>query len=211
MNPRPKKLQVLQWLPTRWVLTRGSRRRRVLYLTFDDGPHPEHTPVLLDLLAKHRVRATFYLIGQQVERHAELVRRIVSEAHALGNHSWSHPQFDRLPLAEQRREIEHTERLLARFDGQARHDFRPPRGVMPLPMVLDCIRRGRRIAFWSYDSLDYSQRPVEALVEVARRHPPRAGDIVLMHDDGGLSLRLLETMLPLWKAEGFAFEPLASA
>lgn len=211
MNPRPKKLQVLQWLPTRWVLTRGSRRRRVLYLTFDDGPHPEHTPVLLDLLAKHRVRATFYLIGQQVERHAELVRRIVSEGHGLGNHSWSHPHFDRLSLAEQRREIEHTERLLARFDGLARHDFRPPRGVMPVPMVLDCIRRGRRIAFWSYDSLDYSRRPAEALVEVARRHPPRAGDIVLMHDDGGLSLQMLETLLPLWQAEGFAFEPLASA
>lgn len=211
MNPRPKKLQVLQWLPTRWVLTRGSRRRRVLYLTFDDGPHPEHTPVLLDLLAKHRVRATFYLIGQQVERHAELVRRIVSEGHGLGNHSWSHPHFDRLSLAEQRREIEHTERLLARFDGLARHDFRPPRGVMPVPMVLDCIRRGRRIAFWSYDSLDYSQRPAEALVEVARRHPPRAGDIVLMHDDGGLSLQMLERLLPLWQAEGFAFEPLASA
>ncbi|MBL8263136.1 MAG: polysaccharide deacetylase family protein [Xanthomonadaceae bacterium] len=211
MNPRPKKLQVLQWLPTRWVLTRGSRRRRVLYLTFDDGPHPEHTPVLLDLLAKHRVRATFYLIGQQVERHAEVVRRIVSEGHGLGNHSWSHPHFDRLPLAEQRREIEHTERLLARFDGLARHDFRPPRGVMPVPMVLDCIRRGRRIAFWSYDSLDYSQRAAEALVEVARRHPPRSGDIVLMHDDGGLSLQMLETLLPLWKAEGFAFEALAPA
>lgn len=211
MNPRPKKLQVLQWLPTRWVLTRGSRRRRVLYLTFDDGPHPEHTPVLLDLLAKHRVRATFYLIGQQVERHAEVVRRIVSEGHGLGNHSWSHPHFDRLPLAEQRREIEHTERLLARFDGLARHDFRPPRGVMPVPMVLDCIRRGRRIAFWSYDSLDYSQRAAEALVEVARRHPARSGDIVLMHDDGGLSLQMLETLLPLWKAEGFAFEALAPA
>lgn len=211
MNPRPKKLQVLQWLPTRWVLTRGSRRRRVLYLTFDDGPHPEHTPVLLDLLAKHRVRATFYLIGQQVERHAELVRRIVSEGHGLGNHSWSHPHFDRLPLAEQRREIEHTERLLARFDGLARHDFRPPRGVMPVPMVLDCIRRGRRIAFWSYDSLDYSQRPAETLIDLARRHPPRAGDIVLMHDDGGLSLQMLETLLPLWQAEGFAFEPLVSA
>jgi peptidoglycan/xylan/chitin deacetylase (PgdA/CDA1 family) len=211
MNPRPKKLQVLRWLPTRWVLTCGSRRRRVLHLTFDDGPHPEHTPVLLDLLAKHRVRATFYLIGQQVERHTDLVRRLVSEGHGLGNHSWSHPHFDRLSLAEQRHEIEHTERLLARFDGQARHDFRPPRGVMPVPMVLDCIRRGRRIAFWSYDSLDYSQRSAEALIEVARRHPPRGGDVVLMHDDGGLSLQVLETMLPLWKAEGFAFEPVPSA
>ena len=211
MNPRPKKLQVLQWLPTRWVLTRGSRRRRVLYLSFDDGPHPEHTPALLDLLARHRARATFYLIGREAERHAGLVRRIVSEGHALGNHSWSHPQFERLSLAEQRREIEYTDRLLARFDGQARHDFRPPRGVMPLPMVLDCIRRGHRIAFWSYDSLDYSQRPAEALVEIARRHPPRPGEIVLMHDDGPLSLRMLETLLPLWQADGFAFEPLVSA
>lgn len=211
MNPRPRKLQVLRWLPNRWVLTRGSRRRRVLYLTFDDGPHPEHTPVLLDLLAKYRARATFYLIGQQAERNAEVVRRIVSEGHALGNHSWSHPQFDRLSLVEQRREIEHTERLLARFDGQARHDFRPPRGVMPVPMVLDCIRRGQRIAFWSYDSLDYSQRPADELIEVARRHPPLPGEIVLMHDDGGLSLAVLETMLPQWAAEGFTFEPLPSA
>ena len=176
MNPHPKKLQVLQWLPTRWVLTRGSRRRRVLYLTFDDGPHPEHTPVLLDLLAKHRVRATFYLIGQQVERHAEVVRRIVSEGHGLGNHSWSHPHFDRLPLAEQRREIEHTERLLARFDGLARHDFRPPRGVMPVPMVLDCIRRGRRIAFWSYDSLDpFTQDGIYCLWVRAVDAPGNAG------------------------------------
>ncbi|WP_345304206.1 polysaccharide deacetylase family protein [Lysobacter hankyongensis] len=211
MNPRPRKLQVLRWLPNRWVLTRGVRRRRVLHLTFDDGPHPEHTPALLDLLAAHGARATFFLIGREAERHPNVVARILREGHAIGNHSWSHPQFERLDLAAQREEIERTDRLLQSFDGLPQHDFRPPRGVMPRPMVLDCVRRGRRIAYWSYDSLDYSQRSAEELIASARRHPPRAGEILLMHDDGGLSLRLLETMLPVWVGEGFAFEPLQAA
>lgn len=208
MNPRPRKLQVLRWLPTHWVLTRGVRQGRVLHLTFDDGPHPEHTPALLDLLAAHRARATFFLIGHYAERNPEVVERIVREGHTLGNHSWSHPQFDRLGLSAQRDEIERMDRLLTRFDGLERHDFRPPRGVMPRPMVLDCIRRGRRIAYWSYDSLDYSQQPVEALIASARKHPPNAGEVLLMHDDSDLSLQLLRTMLPEWGADGFAFEPL---
>lgn len=208
MNPRPKKLQVLRWLPNRWVLTRGSRRRRVLHLSFDDGPHPEHTPRLLDLLARFRARATFFLIGEQVERHPELVRRIVAEGHVIGNHSWSHPQFDRLPLSRQRIEIARCDALLARYDGVARHDFRPPRGVMPWPMVLDCIVRGRRIAYWSYDSLDYSRQPLETLLAVARAHPPQPGEILLMHDDSALSLELLEALLPGWIEDGFAFEAL---
>lgn len=211
MNPRPRKLQVLRWLPNRWVLTRGMRRGRVLHLTFDDGPHPEHTPVLLDLLAAHRARATFFLIGQHAERHPEIVERIVREGHALGNHSWSHPQFDRLDLPAQREEIERTDRLLTRFDGLAQHDFRPPRGVMPRPMLFDCIRSRRRIAYWSYDSLDYSQRPADALIASAERYPPESGEILLMHDDSGLSLRLLQTMLPTWAANGFVFEPLQPA
>ena len=208
MNPRPRKLQVLRWLPTRCVLTRGVRQRRVLHLTFDDGPHPEHTPALLDLLAVHRARATFFVIGQHAERNPDLVERIVREGHTLGNHSWSHPQFDRLGLPAQRDEIERTDRLLTRFDGLARHDFRPPRGVMPRPMVLDCIRRGRRIVYWSYDSLDYSQQPAETLIASARKHPPNAGEVLLMHDDNGLSLQLLRAMLPVWAADGFVFEPL---
>lgn len=208
MNPRPRKLQVLRWFPTRWVLTRGVREGRALHLTFDDGPHPEHTPALLDLLAAHRARATFFLIGHHAERNPDVVERIVREGHALGNHSWSHPQFDQVGLPAQRDEIERTDRLLTRFDGLVRHDFRPPRGVMPWPMVLDCIRRGRRIAYWSYDSLDYSKQPVETLIASARKHPPNAGEVLLMHDDNGLSLQLLQVMLPVWVADGFAFEPL---
>jgi peptidoglycan-N-acetylglucosamine deacetylase len=204
MHPRPKKLQLLRWLPNRWVTTRGDDARAV-YLTFDDGPHPEHTPALLDVLAEHAARATFFVIGREAQRHPGLLARIVAEGHALGNHSWSHPQFDRLSLEAQLEEIARTDRLLAAFDGRAEHDFRPPRGVLPRPMLRACIRQGRPIAYWSYDTLDYGRPPVASLIESARRHPPRGGDILLMHDDYGLAADLLRALLPEWSARGLHF------
>ncbi|MGN6153249.1 MAG: polysaccharide deacetylase family protein [Lysobacteraceae bacterium] len=206
MNPRPKKLRVLRWLPDRWMLTRGVRDRRVLHLSFDDGPNETHTPPLLDLLAAHDARADFFLIGERAEQSPQLVERLVREGHALGNHSWHHRRFDAQPAAAQRAEIDRTDALLARFDGRTHRDFRPPRGLLPRGLMLDCLRHGTRIAYWSYDTLDYSRRPVAELIASARRHPPRPGDILLMHDDAEASLRLLEAMLPEWRAAGFAFE-----
>ncbi len=206
--PRPRKLRVLRWLPRAWVLTTGDATRPVLHLTFDDGPDPEHTPRMLDLLARHDARATFFLLGQNVERHPQLAARIVAAGHTLGNHSWDHPRVERLTLSQLREQIDRTDALLARFDGQPRHDFRPPRGEMPAGMVLDCIRRGIRIAYWSYDTLDYSHRGPAELAAVARRDPLRAGDVLLMHDDSAHSHGLLDAMLPEWKAQGFALEPL---
>jgi peptidoglycan-N-acetylglucosamine deacetylase len=204
MNPRPRRLNVLRWLPDAWVQTAGPRAQKGLYLTFDDGPHPEHTPPLLDLLARHGAKATFFLIGEQIGRHSALARRIVEEGHTLGNHSFTHPQFETLPLDAQFDEIERTDQALASVSGRRKHGFRPPRGVLPLPLILRFIRQRRRIAYWSYDSLDYSRRPAPELVDIIRRHPVRAGDIVLMHDDSTISLEMLESLIPAWKAEGFS-------
>lgn len=208
MNPRPRKLHLLRLLPDRWVRTAGPGAQKSLYLSFDDGPHPEHTVPLLEQLAAHDARATFFLIGDQVERFPEIVHRIVAAGHQLGNHSYSHPDYEKLTLAEQLDQIERTDRLLQQFDSRAQHPFRPPRGVLPLALLWHLIRIGRPIAFWSYDSLDYARHPLERLVEVARRHPTRAGDIILMHDDSPLSSQLLQQVLPLWKSKGFGFEAL---
>jgi peptidoglycan/xylan/chitin deacetylase (PgdA/CDA1 family) len=206
MNHRPRKLHLLRLLPNAWVTTSGPRRQRTLYLSFDDGPHPLHTPPLLDLLAEHGVRATFFLIGRNAEAHPDLARRIVAEGHALGNHSYSHPHFERLALPEQLDEVARTDRILGAFDGQPSHSFRPPRGVLPRPMLLHFMRRRRPIAYWSYDSLDYSRRPAAELVAFAQRDPPHAGDIILMHDDNDIALHVLRVMLPAWKAQGFGFD-----
>jgi peptidoglycan/xylan/chitin deacetylase (PgdA/CDA1 family) len=197
-------LNVLRWLPAGWIQTAGPREHKGLYLTFDDGPHPEHTPPLLDLLARHGAKATFFLIGQQIHRHSALAKRIVDEGHTLGNHSFTHPQFETLAMDAQLDEIERTDQALASVSGRSRHGFRPPRGVLPLPLMLRFIRQRRRIAYWSYDSLDYSRRPAPELVDIIKRHPVRAGDIVLMHDDNTISLEMLESLIPAWKADGFS-------
>ncbi|MBP3985852.1 polysaccharide deacetylase family protein [Pseudoxanthomonas helianthi] len=203
-NPRPRRLKLLHMLPNAWVNTAGPVDGKRLYLSFDDGPNPKHTPPLLDLLREHQAKATFFLIGQEIERHPELTRRIHAEGHALGNHSYSHPRFDELSLAEQFEQISRTDRALSAVDGLERHAFRPPRGVLTLPMLLRCIRERRRIDYWSYDTLDYNRRPLGDVLPAIRRNPVRSGDILLMHDDGGLALELLRTLLPEWKAQGYS-------
>lgn len=212
MNPRPRRLKLLRFLPNGWLATSGpAKADRSLYLTFDDGPHPGFTPALLDLLAEHDAKASFFLVGREVEKHDALARRISAEGHTLGNHSYSHPLFESLTLDQQMDEIARTERLLQGIDGLKRHAFRPPRGVLTLPMLARLVSRRHRIDYWSYDSLDYSRRPVPELLETIQRHPPRDGDIILMHDDSEHSLLLLRELLPAWKAQGFELRALPQA
>src|SRR5690606_693685 len=117
--------------------------------------------------------------------------RMAAGGHLLGNHSWNHPNFTRIDWREQLAQIEATDRLLERFDGRRDHLFRPPSGHFTPALVLRFARRGRAIAYWSYDSLDYQHRPASALVETLRADPPRAGDVVLMHDDNEATLEAL--------------------
>ncbi|MEO5625610.1 MAG: polysaccharide deacetylase family protein [Dokdonella sp.] len=208
MSPRPKKLLVLRWLPRRLMLTERPYGGSGLYLTFDDGPHPDVTPALLDLFAEHAVHATFFLLGKNAERYPQIVQRIVAEGHAIGNHSYSHPRMNQIDLAAQRAEIDRTDRILATFNGTTRHWFRPPSGALPLNMLFDFARRRRDIAYWSYDSMDYQRNGAAVLCDRLRAHPPRSGDIVLMHDDDADTLAALRELLPEWRAAGHAMEAL---
>lgn len=208
MNLKPKKQQLFGLLPDRLVLTRGARTGSTRYLTFDDGPDPEHTPRLLDLLAKHGVRATFFLVGEKVERHPDLVKRIVADGHRLGNHSYTHWEFRNMTLRKQLEEIHQTDALLVTFDHQLRHCVRPPRGYIGLQLLLYCLRHQRRLIHWSYDSLDYQNPSHEVLVARLRNEPPRVGDIVLMHDDSDRAGDALRVVLPEWLASGYTFAAL---
>lgn len=201
-------MQLLQWMPHAVVFTRAPDLDQALYLTFDDGPNPDHTPALLELLGKHGVKATFFLIGREAERYPQLVERIVEEGHALGNHSYSHPMFDALTHTEQWVEVERTDQVLSNFDGRSHHGFRPPRGVFSLLLTLRFAFSRRKLAYWSYDTLDYQKREPDELTERLRAAPPRAGDVMLMHDDSDCSRRMLEKLLPEWKQRGFTFRAL---
>jgi peptidoglycan/xylan/chitin deacetylase (PgdA/CDA1 family) len=189
-------------------LTEVPSAAKTIYLSFDDGPHPEHTPRVLDLLRRHGAHASFFLVGSAAEAHHEIVRRIVDEGHLIGNHSYNHPRFTNIPLAEQIDQIDHADRILAEFDGKARHRFRPPSGALPLSLMLHCWRVRRCITYWSYDTLDYSREPKERIVERLRAIAPVAGDILLMHDDDNRIVQVLEEMLPEWRAAGFEMRAL---
>lgn len=208
MKLKPTKQQLLALLPERVVQTRGAAAGGARYLSFDDGPHPEHTPRLLDLLAAHGAHASFFVIGRHAEQHPAIVERIVAEGHLLGNHSWSHIHFERLSLHEQLTELERTDALLSRFDGRSRHRIRPPQGTLPLSLLFALARRRRRVAYWSYDSMDYRVPSIPDLVARLRDKAPGAGNIVLMHDDNALAGAALAELLPQWRADGHVFHAL---
>lgn len=208
MNPRPNRLKVLRWLPDSWLLCSGPTAGKALYLSFDDGPNEGFTERLLDVLAENQAKATFFLLGEQIERHPDVVARMVAEGHSLGNHSYDHARFTRIPHAEQMDQIARTEALLGKFDGKSVHRFRPPSGKFPLSLLVHfAIHRGG-IAYWSYDSLDYQKKPAAELVEVMRAQPPRAGDIILMHDESDATIEALAILLPEWRKAGFVFRAL---
>ena len=193
---------------TAWrVYTRVRTRSKSIYLTFDDGPDPEYTPPLLDLLARHDAKATFFLRGDNAERHAALTRRLVSGGHALANHSYSHPSFDKLTWRGQIEEIERTDRLLRDFDGRERHIFRPPYGRLTLWSLAFCLLRRHRVAMWTHDSLDF-RLDADAIVQRLRELRVGSGDILLFHDDGAAGIRALEQVLPVWRAAGYNCLPL---
>ena len=127
---------VVAFLTVYSVRTRMSRREPTVYLSFDDGPHPEHTPRLLELLRKHGAKATFFLIGDQAEKHPDIVRRIVEEGHTIGNHSMTHPRLSRLSAREQLADIARADAVLERFNGRKRQMFRPPNGRATLATIV---------------------------------------------------------------------------
>ena len=193
---------------TLWqVYTRVMTRSKSIYLTFDDGPDPEHTPRVLDLLAKHDAKATFFLRGDHAHGNAALARQLVDSGHALGNHSYSHPSFDQIPWRRQVEEIERTDRLLETFDGRKQHLFRPPYGKLSLRTMVLCLSRRQRIALWTHDSLDF-RLGENAIVRRLQELQVRAGDILLFHDDGDAGIAALGQVLPLWRAAGFQFASL---
>ncbi|SFW22094.1 polysaccharide deacetylase family protein [Luteibacter sp. UNCMF366Tsu5.1] len=207
MNWKPKKHDLLGLLPGHLVLTR-TREEAVRYLSFDDGPEPAHTPKLLDTLAKHGVKASFFLVGEKIERHPEIVQRLVDEGHMIGNHSYSHWSFRNMNLAKQLDEVYRTDALLNRFDERPHHRMRPPHGYVGAQLLAHFARQRRSLVYWSYDSLDYQDRPVETLISRLRDDPPAAGDIVLMHDDSDKAAEALDVLLPEWLAQGMRFAAL---
>jgi len=164
-------------------------------LTFDDGPSPEVTPRLLDVLAAAKTRALFFVQGDCVERHPQLARRIAEEGHVLGNHSHSHPWF---LFASQRRiasELDRCQKAIEDAAGVSVKWVRPPYGQRDWRFNRLARDRGLTPVLWSRNLRDYWGSPPEVLVR--RLDACRDGDIVLMHDGDPKALHTV-TAVEAW-------------
>jgi peptidoglycan/xylan/chitin deacetylase (PgdA/CDA1 family) len=161
-------------------LAPGSRQ---IALTYDDGPNDPHTLRLLEVLAKHSVHATFFLIGRYVQQRPEIVREIVSAGHVVGNHTFTHPLLIFKSATEIRQQLSACRSALQDAIGNPSHLFRPPFGGRR-PAVLRIARElGLDPVMWNVTGYDWSAPPA-ATIERKVTNQIRGGDVVLLHDGG---------------------------
>ena len=182
--------------PERW-LVRGPRDRLsdvpTLSLTFDDGPHPEHTPRLLDELRRWDLTATFFVIGREAERYPELVARIVEEGHTLGNHTYSHGAPQSTSAGQFLEEIERTRELLRVWVEEPCRWVRPPLGELTWQKLQGLWQTGQTVVLWNVDPRDYRMPSMVDARDWADSYRPRHGDIVLLHDNRPAAAEIVST------------------
>ncbi|MEH1859885.1 MAG: polysaccharide deacetylase family protein [Nostoc sp.] len=180
--------------------------QKVIALTFDDGPWPESTAQVLDILKKNQIKGTFFLIGQNVKNYPGLVKREIAEGHVIGNHTWHH-WYQFLNPQAAAYEIDHTADLIYQVTGIKTNLFRPPGGIMHNGVASYARNSKYAIIRWSSDSVDYSRPAVPKLINnVFRRAKP--GGIVLMHDGGGnrsKTVQALPEIIANFRKQGYKF------
>lgn len=160
----------------------AQRASRAVFLTLDDGPHPEHTPRVLDRLAEANVRATFFVIGREAEKHPEIVHRMIAEGHSIGDHTWSHQDIRTLPKTQFLDELRRSSELLSSITGSPIRLFRPPYGKLGARQFIMLLRLGYTVTLWNIDTRDYLCRSELDVREQLNGWKMRSGDIVLLHD-----------------------------
>jgi peptidoglycan/xylan/chitin deacetylase (PgdA/CDA1 family) len=172
-------------MPVAFHPAAGAAGPLAVALTFDDGPWPHTTAHILTILTRRQAPATFFVVGRQVQRYPELVRRELAAGMAIGSHSYRHPQpFDRLPVARIRDEIAQGRRTLQPL-GVDPVGFRPPGGAASPAVVAAAQQVGDRTVLWSVDPADW--QPGVTTNQLVQRvlAATRPGAIVLLHDGGG--------------------------
>ena len=183
-----------------------NQDQKVIALTFDDGPWPETTSQVLDILKKNNVKGTFFVVGQNVKNYPHLVKKVIADGHAIGNHTWHHWYHYMNPKAAAY-EVDHTTALIYQTTGVKTNLFRPPGGIMHNGVAAYARNSNYAIIMWSSDSLDYSRPNVPNLVNNVFRNA-KPGGIVLMHDGGGnrsQTVQALPKIISKFRQQGYSF------
>lgn len=183
----------------------GPTDSKRVALTFDDGPHPLYTPRILDILKERNIRATFFVIGSQVKRHPELVRRIVDEGHIIANHSWGHPNLTMRSPEGVQKELIDTNVAIAKVTGRIPRLMRPPYGGINARVESQLDELGFKAILWSVDTRDWERLSPSEIVNKVR-YQTRPGGIILLHDGGGIrehTVTALPQIISYLEEEGY--------
>jgi peptidoglycan-N-acetylglucosamine deacetylase len=194
-------------------LTRGTKQ---IALTYDDGPNDPHTLRLLEVLAKHQVRATFFLIGRYVQQRPDIAREVAQAGHAIGNHTFTHPLLTFRSASEIRQELSECNAALRDTLGHDANLFRPPFGGRR-PAVLRIARDlGLEPVMWNVTGYDWNAPPAAEIERKVARQI-RGGDVILLHDGGhkemgadrAQTIVATDHLLTRYKSEGYEFVPIS--
>ena len=181
---------------------------KVIALTFDDGPSPQTTPQILDILQRENVKATFFVVGKSVKNHPQLMKQVVAEGHAIGNHTWNHQYHQYSPSAAAH-ELETTATLIHQLTGVKTALFRPPAGILHNGLVNYAQQNKYAVILWSADSNDWQSRQITVpkLIDNALKDA-QPGSIILLHDGGGdrsKTVQALPKLIAELKQRGYHF------
>lgn len=192
-EPHPVSNDQLQKMYPNVLYLRGSEDQNKVALTFDDGPDMRFTPLILDVLDQHDVKATFFMMGSRAKEHEEIVRRAHEEGHVIGNHTYWHPNLPKEELDRLDWEVRETEKVIENIVGYKPRLFRSPYGALNEEMVETLENLGNTIIGWDVDSLDWKQMGDEVISDNVLSNV-RPGSIILMHDGGDWTMNLMGTV-----------------
>lgn len=176
-----------------------------LAMTFDDGPHPELTPRLLDLLKERGIKATFYVVGKCVDAYPQIMKRMVQEGHEVGHHTYTHPALNKISAAKFQSEMDRTTEAIVKVTGEKPSTIRPPYGATNATINRKLSEEyGMTVIMWSVDPLDWKYRNSTRVAnEIIAGAKP--GAIILAHDIHASTVAAMPAALDTLLAKGYRF------
>jgi peptidoglycan/xylan/chitin deacetylase (PgdA/CDA1 family) len=190
----------------------GVRGSKQVALTYDDGPNDPHTLKLLEVLAKHSVRATFFMIGRYVQQRPDIARAVAQAGHVIGNHTFTHPLLIFESAAQTRSQLVDCRQALDDTIGEHSNLFRPPFGGRRPATIRIARELGLRTVMWNVTGYDWNAPPAAMIAKKVARQM-RGGDVILLHDGGHRAMGAdreqtviaTENLIQRYKAEGYEF------
>jgi polysaccharide deacetylase family sporulation protein PdaB len=203
-----------QWEKIGAIVWEVDVRKKMVALTFDDGPSPTFTNKILDLLAKYNAKGTFFVMGKQAEQYPEIIQREYREGHEIGNHTYNHPEVNRMSYEALKKDLVRAHQVIFHIIGQDMKLFRPTSGFYNERIVKVAKLLNYKVVIWTWgqDSRDWTKISGESIaLRIIKTVKP--GNIILFHDQGGdhsNTIKALEIILPVLKEQGYEFSTVST-